>query len=194
MTQILTAYEDKLTTVPRWGIVRTVNKQSVADHCFLVALMAPRIAIAYFNWNPERDCQSLYELTRYALLHDQHEAYTGDIPSPMKNVTGFDKVSIEEAYAPWINETPTITNVAIKTIVKLADYLESIRFLDTEVDMGNASVILLRDHIVAKFMTFCDTNGVTVAEYTAMLAEIGWHYQDPLDHPPTPKVDDDCPF
>lgn len=180
--KLLSQYEEKLTTVPRWGIVRTINKQSVADHCFLVAIMAPRIAARYFQYSWTLNSDALFEITRLALLHDQHEAFTGDIPSPMKGAEGFDSHAIETSFADRVNETVS-DDLDCKLVVKLADYLESMRFLMTEMQMGNGSVSAIYDHVLAKFTFYCDQQQISRDQQRDMLEEVlNWgEQQDPLD-------------
>lgn len=62
---------------------------SVAMHALLVAAIADEIT-------PDRPASAIARLRLYALLHDAHEAYTGDMISPMKRAArGFlvDEVS-----------------------------------------------------------------------------------------------------
>lgn len=56
-----------------------VGRYSVAEHCFLAShLVAPKHAM-------------------HALLHDAHEAYLGDIPTPAREAIGRDSVQVIEA-------------------------------------------------------------------------------------------------
>lgn len=189
--KILTQYEEKLTTVPRWGIVRTINKQSVADHCFLVALMAHRIAVRYFHYNESVHADLLLRINRHALLHDQYEAFTSDTPSPVKSAPGYYGKEIEEYFDVFVNENRKLElDHDTVLVVKLADYLESIRFVRTEIDMGNRSMEQLHEHLMNKFADYCILQGLRDIVHS-MLEEITWgSNQDPLDRARTDEVFD----
>jgi len=69
-----------MSTLPRWGIVRVLHRQSVAEHSFYVALYADGIA-DLLGWTNE---SRRVHLLRSALWHDVDEIVTGDIPGPVK--------------------------------------------------------------------------------------------------------------
>ena len=80
--------KDRLTLsyVPRWTIVPMMRQQSVADHSFRVAMITIELmAIAYgeLGFVPHLDFGAVLHA---ALLHDEREAITGDIPAPRKPV------------------------------------------------------------------------------------------------------------
>lgn len=66
------------------------------------------------------------EVIAYALEHDEWESVTGDTPSVAKA-----RGLIEDRTPKGVVSTTT------KGIVKLADFLEALVFLKTEIDMGN---------------------------------------------------------
>ena len=92
--------ELRLTTVPRWPIIKMGIEQSVAEHCFGVAIITGWLG-AMMKYDPD----VITHLMVVALHHDDNEVYTGDIPSPVK-----DKPSSEA------------------NLVKLADLIETYRF------------------------------------------------------------------
>jgi 5'-deoxynucleotidase YfbR-like HD superfamily hydrolase len=135
---ILSELEYRLQTVPRWGIVRTIQKQSVAEHSFFVAIAAVRIAKEYWGWGEDHDWYSLH---REALLHDQIEAITGDVPAIAKHYVESDWVigkDFEEHVEEIVGASFEIVN-----IVKAADLYEGCRFLATELSIGNKSVEMI---------------------------------------------------
>ena len=112
----------RLTAVSRWHIVQTDKQQSVAEHSFIVTLLAMEIAFVM-------DIGNNINMVVHALFHDAAEAFTGDIPSPVRKFLNMeDRKKLEERvlgdYAKCISDDPLI-----KTIVKIADVAEAIKFL-----------------------------------------------------------------
>lgn len=137
-------FETRLSHVRRWPITRTIRQQSVAEHSFRVALWADRIAKKYFNIT---GAVELYQITRFALLHDQLEAFTGDAPSSVKPVDWDDVVY--DRFRTKIMEHPNGSD-AIYTIIKIADMCEAIIYLHEESSMGNHSILGLMEYCKSK--------------------------------------------
>lgn len=140
--------ERMLSRVRRWGIVPTIQSQSVAEHSFYVALMASRLA-ALIRWKATN--QDLFNLNRWALLHDSLEAVTGDLPTPIKRHLR----ELKSAEHTLMSETSTEYNRLrrcveadggqsiwsdISRIVSFADSIEALSFLHTEHMLGNSAV------------------------------------------------------
>jgi hypothetical protein len=66
-----------LERIPRFNAHTTIRTWSVAQHSLLVANLVAEVAIAL-------DDEPDPSLRLAALLHDAHEAYTGDITAPLK--------------------------------------------------------------------------------------------------------------
>lgn len=110
----------------RWHLVNTTRVQSLAEHQFGVAILASEIA-QRMGLAP----QIVANVAAAALLHDADEVRTGDIPTPTKKrikshfgCDAFD-VALGEFALPHTGGLPP----AIHTIIKCADYLESLVFL-----------------------------------------------------------------
>lgn len=101
-----------LSHVPRWGIVRTIRQQSVADHSYRVAFIAMEIA-------DRSGIPVTTTLIQYALTHDVEESVTGDIPTIVKRRT--------REWVPIVEEPSYIRHGSLREvrIVKLADILEA---------------------------------------------------------------------
>ena len=127
--------DDRLSVVKRWGIVRTIITQSVAEHCFNVQRicikLAPHFGIV--------DYDEMFELSQAALHHDDDEAVTGDIPGPAKVYIHPNEKGVDVGATAWYTDASDRT----KEIVKLADMLEAFHFLTMELKLGN---FYLRDH------------------------------------------------
>lgn len=127
--------DDRLSVVKRWGIVRTIVTQSVAEHCFNVQRicikLAPHFGIV--------DYDEMFELSQAALHHDDDEAVTGDIPGPAKAHIHASEKGVDVGATAWYTDA----SGQVKEIVKLADMLEAFHFLTMELHLGN---FYLREH------------------------------------------------
>lgn len=135
--KILSQFEARLQTVPRWSIVNTIQKQSVAEHSFRVALMVPRIYVLIHGY--EAAPAEIARMTRRALLHDQLEAFTGDIPSPAKKPLAINQAYAEAYFDEFIVEKPE-GNEEEYIALKVADIIEALYFLHEDVRMGNQTL------------------------------------------------------
>ncbi len=138
-----------VTFVQRWGIVRTLRPQSVAEHTFLVAHYANDIAV-YLGLNTGVHLS----LLQYALHHDSDEIFTGDMPGPNKR--GLLDAIGPEAGQKWKDKLEewserTFRNLDARSggslmpydvqtvllVLKTADWLEAATRMATEAQMGN---------------------------------------------------------
>lgn len=69
--------------VKRWHIVNTTAQQSIAEHSYLVAIIAMHL---HRDVDPMCDMNDVQETGIYALFHDAPEIRTGDIPTPAKKL------------------------------------------------------------------------------------------------------------
>lgn len=113
----------RMAQVKRYPICFTNRDQSVAEHSFGVMLITMELC-KYIDDREVMDCA-----LAYALTHDQDEVFTGDIPSPFKR----------ELRAKCPANCPAVTEhsdprcpvpAVVKAIVKLADNLEAIHYLN----------------------------------------------------------------
>jgi 5'-deoxynucleotidase YfbR-like HD superfamily hydrolase len=134
---LLNELDDRLSTIKRWGIVKTIQQQSVAEHCFNVQRICMRLAPLFYI----TESTSLHELSMAALHHDDLESLTGDIPSTAKSYVTVNKQVVDADPQMWY----TRASDEIKAIVKLADMLEMYHFMAMEMKMGNRNI---RNHKV----------------------------------------------
>lgn len=133
----------------RWTIVRTLTRQSVAEHTYLVAHYANDIAVKMYI-NP----MTHLRLMQRALWHDVDEQFTGDIPGPSKrgllnNIGPNAKATWDAQLRAWMsrvfenltrrsgggNADPA--SEVIDLILKTADWMEAAVRMATETQMGN---------------------------------------------------------
>ena len=124
----------------RWQIVNVGRTQSMAEHAFLVQIIAIEVART-IGWSNERsgpfNIEKEFDIMRWALWHDMLEVRTGDLNTPtkikLKAMVGGDAVDIiEKDISAEYEKIKQSTFDPTKVIVKLADYIEAVRFLDEE--------------------------------------------------------------
>lgn len=119
----------RLRFVPRWCVVPILRQQNVAEHSFHVAWLSlwllDRIPVPV-------SLETRHKVLVQALVHDQNEAVTGDIPSPSKSSGA---VTDGMAYPHHVE------NDFMRALIKTADCLEAATFLYEEAFMGNMSVM-----------------------------------------------------
>lgn len=126
-----------LSFVPRWGIIRSINKQNVAEHSYYV-VMYTRMLCDALGMNPV----DTLEAVTLAMWHDVPERVTGDLPGPVKKkIVDEDKLSrVELITLSMFDQCSWRVGRASATaalIVKTADYIDQCFFLATEIQMGN---------------------------------------------------------
>lgn len=131
----LTTYEQlRACHTKRWHIVQTHREQTLAEHSFAVAVIAGSLATA-MQYKGLMHHGLQLKLLQHALSHDLIEVRTGDMPTPFKRF-------LEQAGGPGIVEKAEdfvdsdhsgamrqVEGTEIETIVKLADQIEAVFFL-----------------------------------------------------------------
>lgn len=117
----------RLSVVPRWVIVPTIQRQNVAEHSYHVAQTARWLMQFHATDGDEKLALTMAVIDR-ALDHDVEEAATGDRPTTSKQ-----------------GKTYHVGMPQAAIIVKIADILEALAFLYEEKLMGNTRVVALFD-------------------------------------------------
>lgn len=133
----------RLQHVPRWGIIPTIRRQSVAEHSHGVAV----VCIWLLDKMTHSKEYTPAAVLRYAIEHDKWESVTGDTPAVAKQRGIVEDKSPKAAIAR-----------NTRLIVKLADYLEALQFLVTEMAMGNRLVNECHAYVLAGAKQFWEEN------------------------------------
>jgi len=108
--------------VERWHILRTSRRQSVAEHSYMVAIIASGLATR-MGCSAEMKA----EIVQWALLHDVTEVVLGDVVTFTKRAAkeAFDAMEekIDPVGAAYKRGLPDIV---------LADYIDAIKYLSEE--------------------------------------------------------------
>jgi 5'-deoxynucleotidase YfbR-like HD superfamily hydrolase len=107
-------------TTYRWQVVHLSKRQTVAEHSYFVTLLFLRFAEIC-----ELRGDVISSGLKYALLHDADEAWTGDIPGPIKRFMS-DKPPIDQMMGNWASKVDKDRfSPVILALVKLADLVEA---------------------------------------------------------------------
>lgn len=150
----------ELSDVPRWTIIRTIQKQNVAEHTFYVALYAGQVADA-IEWVGNRA-----RLLDAALRHDIEEMYTSDIPGPSKRMIVDDKSKYND-YCWTENQRRFGDDWELRSehhrddpdiwdIIKVADCLDECFFLATDQQLGNKAVQAVMENSLKRLQIAVD--------------------------------------
>lgn len=149
-TFILGRFDRNLADVERWAIVRTIRRQSVAEHSYFVAMMMPRLLREYgFGHRPEMIADAI----EYALLHDRDEVLSGDIATPIKK--RMDLSPLKEM-AQTFGVVAVCPEPLVETATKVLDLFEAAVFLNEEIALGNARVGDVLYVIQRKLAKWCE--------------------------------------
>lgn len=136
--------------VKRWHIVETSRAQTVAEHSWLVTVIALELNEQLKALDGDLTCENeeILQLIGHAMFHDTPEIRTGDIPTPGKAllrqvnyVDGQDCDLFEATEQKLMPEIPYIgggPDSRSLRIVKMADQIEAYAFI-TECGLGENS-------------------------------------------------------
>jgi 5'-deoxynucleotidase len=117
--------------VKRWHIVNTATQQSIAEHSYLVSIIAMHLA-KLMGCTAEHVMQTGIR----ALFHDITEIRTGDIPTPAKKmIKGIDPLIFDriESYLmpdnPYSATQNSTDEAASDLCIKLADAIEAAHWI-----------------------------------------------------------------
>lgn len=125
----------RLSWVPRWAVVPTIHKQNVAEHSFHVSVLALWLVSMHARGG---EGNFKLDVLLTAMQHDADEARSGDAPSPYK-------------------DTPFDTEDQIEIVVKCADKLEALLFIEEEKMLGNTiGMDSIEMYLIEKFNEIWD--------------------------------------
>lgn len=101
----------KLKTVTRHSDLNEERKESVAEHCWRLALTAMLLRDEF----PDTDIDKVIKM---CLIHDLGEVFTGDVPVFLK--TDSDRKTEKERFDEWIDSFPDEQKKEFKDLIKEA--------------------------------------------------------------------------
>lgn len=132
---ILTLYDFlRIGHIKRWHNVNTIRQQTVAEHCFLVAVIALDL-LFHLKWGGEHPKAWVGSTLVAALFHDAPEAAAGDTPTPAKRLLReitndpklFDK--LDDRLMPQLPYLGGKVPPFIERIVEMADAIEAYHWI-----------------------------------------------------------------
>lgn len=125
--------------VKRWHMIRVKREQNLAEHSFMVALIAGKLSEILMEPLTEREEADVLKLS---LLHDIPEVEFGDIPTPTKKKLAQiglgDVYGVLEAHFWHSRGSKSIpefnASARVRNLVRLADLMEATMFYNEEGD------------------------------------------------------------
>ena len=134
--------------VKRWGIVRTIRDQTIADHQHMVTVYTNDLCV-FLRVDPLLHLAAL----QYAMWHDtKDEIFSGDMPGPSKRAMVVDRAAWDKKADEYSNRTfgamyarmgvalSSVDMNRVKAIVKCADWLDAACEMGIEKQLGNCNV------------------------------------------------------
>lgn len=124
--------------IKRWHNVNTVRQQTVAEHCFMVTLIALELwhnLPTYHYESKEQDTRDLLRLVLGSIFHDAPETAAGDAPTPAKRllveITGDKDLfrKLDERLMPKIPYIDEEVPELLDMIIEMADAIEAAHWI-----------------------------------------------------------------
>jgi len=138
----------RLSHVPRWAIINVSKQQSVAEHSFNVAVIV-RYLCGVMGLSSPRTNECMAD----AIYHDLDEVWTSDIPTPAK----------EKEKRPRHTEN---------LVVKLADVIESIRFIQVYCLEPTVTKLWIMNEMTKKVTVMLEKMGIDYNDIKLLLEEL----------------------
>lgn len=134
----LTFYDfARIGHIKRWHNVNTIREQTVAEHCFMVTMVALELYqhLVGFDARPFQDHAEVNTLVFGALFHDAPETAAGDMPTPakrlMKEITGDPElfIKLDRELMPSVPYLGGDISTSIGRIIEMADAIEAAHWI-----------------------------------------------------------------
>lgn len=191
--------------VTRWHSVRCARNQTLAEHHYLVTMIARELMRRLFG--ETIPAETRLRVLEYALTHDTPELLMGDLPSPLKRriaeISGDRNplTRIEHEIAPEIVEYQrALADSALACLVKLADLMDACLFIREEGIGRHAALVadkseaLLREKIQEAGERFPELDWSQVLDlYAHMRGEAGMDNRVLFEQARHPASDPEIP-
>ena len=141
-----------MSFVPRWQIAPRFRTQNVAEHSYFVVLYTRQLC-ELLGWGVEKTLLAI----QCAMEHDMPEARTGDMPGPVKRAvtdpTRLARYELDQMRIMGIE--PTDYGDEIEAVVKVADLIDEMFHVATEVAMGNSLLVRQVEVTTERFEQAC---------------------------------------
>ncbi len=128
--------------VKRWHIIHTSRQQTVAEHSHMVAMISLHIVAAIGE--EHFDDKDKLDILQWSLIHDLPEVIIGDAVSPVKRMAKEKFDELEKQVDPKLKKYEISISGDIKAVVKIADYIDALKYLKKEGLNGQAVSIYNR--------------------------------------------------
>jgi 5'-deoxynucleotidase len=121
--------------VKRWHNVNTIRDQTVAEHSFMVTLIALELYRSTGLMEKEGDAERLCRVALESIFHDMPEVVMGDMPTPakrfMRDFTGNARIfaDMEEALMPTLPFLGGRVDPSLARFVNMADKIEAAHWI-----------------------------------------------------------------
>ena len=123
--------------IKRWHNVNTIRQQTVAEHSYLVAIIALDLyhGMVAVPSIPNVESEGLIDLLLGALFHDAPEAAAGDMPTPakrlMRQITGDEDVfeKVDQYLMPELPYVGGTVDPKTAKYIKMADAIEGYHWI-----------------------------------------------------------------
>lgn len=146
----LTLYDFlRIGHIKRWHNVNTIRQQTVAEHSYMVTLIALDLFDSIVGVNDDQ--WFAFEVLIAAIFHDAPEAAAGDVPTPakklLKDITGNSDLfaKVDEALMPVVPYLNRKASKEVEPFIKVADAIEGAHWISENGAGKHAEIVAMNN-------------------------------------------------